>query len=100
MTEIFIPFLFITEERLKEEKRKARELRRSRWWRQKCAAGVCYYCSRQVGLSALTMDHIVPLARGGVSAKNNLVPACKECNSQKNYLLPMEWDTCSEGRKE
>ena len=37
------------------------------------------------------MDHLVPLVRGGVSAKSNVVPCCKECNNQKRYLLPWEW---------
>lgn len=36
------------------------------------------------------MDHIVPLARGGVSAKNNLVPACKSCNAGKKLKTPVE----------
>ena len=39
----------------------------------------------------LTMDHIVPIARGGRSTKGNVVPACKECNNTKKQLLPMEW---------
>ena len=38
------------------------------------------------------MDHIVPLIRGGKSTRGNIVPACKECNSRKKYLLPIEWD--------
>jgi 5-methylcytosine-specific restriction endonuclease McrA len=38
------------------------------------------------------MDHVVPLARGGVSTKANCVVACKECNNKKRYLLPMEWE--------
>jgi 5-methylcytosine-specific restriction endonuclease McrA len=38
------------------------------------------------------MDHIVPLSRGGKSAKGNVVPSCKECNNRKKQLLPMEWD--------
>jgi 5-methylcytosine-specific restriction endonuclease McrA len=38
------------------------------------------------------MDHIVPLIREGKSTRNNIVPACKECNSRKKYLLPIEWD--------
>jgi 5-methylcytosine-specific restriction endonuclease McrA len=37
------------------------------------------------------MDHIVPLIRGGKSTKGNLVPACKDCNNKKKYLLPVEW---------
>jgi 5-methylcytosine-specific restriction endonuclease McrA len=38
------------------------------------------------------MDHIVPLSRGGKSRKGNIVPACKECNNRKKYLLPIEWE--------
>jgi 5-methylcytosine-specific restriction protein A len=38
------------------------------------------------------MDHIVPLARGGRSTKDNLVACCKECNNKKKTLLPIEWD--------
>ena len=40
----------------------------------------------------LTLDHVVPLVRGGHSNKGNCVPACKECNSKKQHLLPIEWD--------
>jgi hypothetical protein len=45
------------------------------------------------------MDHVVPLVRGGRSIKNNIVPACKECNNRKKYLLPMEWEYYLNGRK-
>jgi 5-methylcytosine-specific restriction protein A len=81
----------ITEEDIKKEKEKARHLRRSAWWTKKTAEGVCYYCNREVGSSNLTMDHILPLSRGGKSKKGNIVPACKECNNKKRYLLPIEW---------
>ena len=92
--------VFVTEEDIEREKSKAREIRRSRWWHQKCAQGVCFYCGSRVGPSNLTMDHVVPLIRGGRSIKNNLVPACKECNNNKKYLLPMEWEDYLKGRKE
>jgi 5-methylcytosine-specific restriction protein A len=92
--------VFVAEEDIEREKSKAREIRRSRWWRQKCAQGVCFYCGNRVGPSNLTMDHVVPLVRGGRSTKNNLVPVCKECNSKKKYLLPMEWEEYLKGRKE
>ena len=87
------------EEDVQKEKNKARQLRRSNWWRNKCARGECYYCGRNVGAPNLTMDHVVPLVRGGRSTKTNLVPACKECNSKKKYLLPMEWDEYINGLK-
>ncbi len=38
------------------------------------------------------MDHIVPIARGGKSVKGNVIPCCKDCNTQKKELLPMEWE--------
>lgn len=77
---------------IKAERTKARELRKTRWWQQKTAAGTCYYCGRKVGFKNLTMDHIIPLARGGRSTKNNLVPCCKECNTKKKSSLPVEWE--------
>ena len=40
----------------------------------------------------LTMDHLVPLSRGGRSTKDNLVPSCKSCNNKKKTMLPVEWD--------
>lgn len=82
----------IDEALLRAERNKARELRRTRWWQQKTAKGTCWYCGRQVGFKNLTMDHVIPLARGGRSTKDNLVPCCKECNNQKKSLLPVEWD--------
>jgi len=72
------------------EREKARALRKSLWWRQQIQAGVCHYCGKHVGAEALTMDHIVPVARGGCSAKGNVVPACGACNKTKKYLTPAE----------
>jgi 5-methylcytosine-specific restriction endonuclease McrA len=83
----------VTEEDIRRERRKARELRQSQWWKRKCAKGVCHYCRRPKPPKALTMDHIVPIARGGKTTKGNVVPCCKECNNQKKQLLPMEWET-------
>ena len=82
----------VTEETIKKEKIKARELRHTQWWKRKCAKGACYYCGRSVAPKELTMDHIVPLSRGGKSTRGNVVPACKECNNKKKYLLPLEWE--------
>ena len=74
------------------QKQRARKLRQSAWWQRKISTGICYYCERRVDPGELTMDHIVPLIRGGKSTKGNLVPACKDCNNKKKYLLPIEWD--------
>ena len=82
----------LLEEEIRRERIRARELRKSRWWRKKCASGKCHYCGRFVGSNNLTMDHLVPLARGGRSIKANLVPCCKECNNEKKNRLAFEWD--------
>lgn len=82
----------IDESIIKAEKNKARKLRRTRWWQQKTASGTCYYCGQKVGYANLTMDHVIPLARGGRSTKDNLVPCCKDCNTKKQSSLPVEWE--------
>ena len=87
------PFaLDLDEKDIKRERQKARDLRSSQWWKRKLAKGVCYYCGHHASPKELTMDHIVPIARGGRSTKGNVVPACRECNNQKKHLLPMEWE--------
>jgi 5-methylcytosine-specific restriction endonuclease McrA len=82
----------IDEVEIRTERAKARELRKSRWWQQKTASGLCHYCGRKFTYKQLTMDHLVPLARGGRSTRDNLVPSCKKCNVKKKVMLPLEWE--------
>jgi 5-methylcytosine-specific restriction protein A len=96
MTDIFF-FNTADESHIRREKEKARELRRKQWWKQKIDKGECGYCGAKFNPADLTMDHIVPLARGGMSTKGNVVPACKECNNKKKYLLPLEWEEYLQG---
>ncbi len=77
---------------IRRERAKAREVRASPWWKRRIAPGLCHYCGVNVGAKALTMDHLVPVIRGGVSSKGNLVPACKPCNNAKKHKLPFEFD--------
>jgi 5-methylcytosine-specific restriction protein A len=88
MNEFYAP---VDPDLLKRERARGRELRASQWWKRRIADGVCYYCRRQVGKATLTMDHLVPLGRGGRSVRGNVVPSCKDCNSRKQSLLPVEW---------
>lgn len=80
------------EDELRREKHKARDIRASQWWKRRCAKGICHYCGRLFPPRMLTMDHVVPLSRGGKSVKGNVVPCCKECNTAKKTMLPMEWE--------
>jgi 5-methylcytosine-specific restriction endonuclease McrA len=77
---------------LTRERQKARELRGSQWWKGRLARGVCHYCGRPFPARELTMDHVVPVSRGGKTTKGNVVPCCKECNNAKKQSLPMEWE--------
>lgn len=72
------------------EKQKAKELRQSQWWKNAIAKGRCHYCGKTFPPDALTMDHVLPIVRGGKSTKGNIVPCCKQCNNDKKYLTPAE----------
>lgn len=47
----------------------------------------CAYC----GGPADTLDHVQPLARGGLTARANLVPACRICNLCKGHSDALNW---------
>lgn len=47
----------------------------------------CVYC----GDSAEHADHLTPLARGGLHCRDNIVPACADCNERKQARDPFEW---------
>lgn len=85
-------FIAADDDHIKREKAKAREMRGSQWWKRKRSSGICYYCGGTFKPATLTMDHLVPIVRGGKSVPGNVVPACKECNNKKKYLLPSEWE--------
>jgi 5-methylcytosine-specific restriction endonuclease McrA len=82
----------VTQEEIRREKDKARRLRNTQWWKRRRSTGVCHFCGRKFPPGELTMEHIVPIVRGGKSTKGNVVPACKDCNNKKKYMLPIEWE--------
>ncbi|MGW5519114.1 HNH endonuclease [Nocardia africana] len=49
----------------------------------------CFYCSARS--DQLTMDHVVPLSRGGTHSEGNIVAACGACNYSKGGKLYIEW---------
>lgn len=56
------------------------------------AAGHCHYCGEE---AKLTLDHVIPLSRGGKHSKNNVVPACQRCNFAKHTKTLEEWSGLS-----
>jgi 5-methylcytosine-specific restriction endonuclease McrA len=85
------PFLIeVTQEQIRREREKARELRASQWWKRKRGTGMCQHCGGKFAPADLTMDHLVPVVRGGKSTKGNVVPSCKPCNAKRRHKLPFE----------
>jgi len=48
----------------------------------------CQYCGRRS--SELTLDHVLPRARGGLHGWTNLVSCCLVCNNRKGSRTPQE----------
>jgi 5-methylcytosine-specific restriction endonuclease McrA len=76
--------------RIKKERDKARKLKKSQWWLDQLNRGICHYCEKKFLRAQLTMDHVVPLARGGTSTPGNIVPACADCNRNKKLHTPVD----------
>lgn len=79
-----------SDEHIRRERARARELRASQWWKQQIGRGICYHCEQRFERTELTMDHLIPVSRGGRSTKKNVVVSCKQCNSLKKNLTVAE----------
>jgi 5-methylcytosine-specific restriction enzyme A len=90
-------YFFADEEHVRIEKSKVRDAKKSRWWQQKTASGLCHYCGKKFSFKELTLDHIVPLARGGTTTPGNVVPACRPCNKAKGADTPVDMAISSSG---
>src|SRR6201991_2226440 len=47
----------------------------------------CQYCSVVLTAGELTLDHVIPRSRGGLSTWENLVACCHDCNRRKGNLM-------------
>ena len=52
----------------------------------------CKYCKRKMVYRNMVCDHIIPLAKGGDSVKENLQLICKSCNTRKGPLDEEEFE--------
>jgi len=50
----------------------------------------CQYCGHKFSSSELSLDHVIPISRGGKSTWENVVCACLRCNVKKGNRLPSE----------
>jgi hypothetical protein len=83
--------LFIANKKLQAERRKAKSYQfTAKDWRRlvRRFGSCCAYC----GVKAkMTVEHVVPIVRGGTHSIGNILPVCKSCNSSKNKKLLIEW---------
>ena len=50
----------------------------------------CQYCSTTLPSGELTLDHVIPRSRGGMSTWENIVCSCHHCNRRKGGRTPDE----------
>jgi len=67
-------------------------------WREKIAEfnSCCAYCLKHMDKD-ITMDHMIPLSKGGEHTIENVVPACRNCNSQKQKRSILSWLVSKQG---
>lgn len=51
----------------------------------------CYWCGDDISGGSHTVDHYIPLVKGGSNGPENLVGACRTCNFSKGAKLPEEF---------
>lgn len=76
--------------RISEEKRRSQKLNNSgsfcieEWeFIKEMFYHLCPSCGTHDKISPLTIDHILPLSKGGLHALHNIQPLCRSCNSSK-----------------
>ncbi len=78
-----------------EKRRRIEDLRNRESYRQfrdlvfSRDAYTCQYCG--ITNVSLQLDHVHPKSRGGADTPDNLVAACKPCNTSKGAKTPEEW---------
>lgn len=61
-------------------------------WQQKLIEtnGYCPLCHKFIGIDKLTMDHIIPLNKGGLHRIDNVQPLCISCNCSKQDKIKLK----------
>ncbi len=55
------------------------------------AVGKCAYCGKRLEGTDWHIDHVIPKAHGGSDSIDNLLPACRRCNTLKKDRTPEEF---------
>ena len=65
-------------------------------WRT--TGGRCWYCGGRPPRGQRSLDHLLPLKRGGGNVTENIVPCCVACNRHKDRLTVEEYRAVCGGR--
>lgn len=49
--------------------------------------GVCAKCGKKLTVDTMTVEHVVPLSKGGQNHIQNLLALCEKCNQEKNNMV-------------
>src|SRR3990167_422840 len=73
------------DQRRQKDNASARNRRKAlRQWLLDTYGSACYLCGCELTLKTLTVDHLQPKSKGGKNRRENLRPACFECNREKS----------------
>lgn len=50
---------------------------------------ICACCGKKLTTKTMTIDHIIPISRGGTNEMENLVALCETCNTEKGNIIYM-----------
>jgi 5-methylcytosine-specific restriction endonuclease McrA len=67
-----------------ETVKRKRLTKRQRHEIYKKTGGRCAYCGLPLRINEMCVDHIKPLCQGGADSPENMLPACRSCNSYKS----------------
>lgn len=67
----------------------SKKFNRSRVWNKK--AHECHWCGIALTFETMTLDHVIPISKGGSNQLGNLVPSCFACNNAKGDLDPIDF---------
>jgi 5-methylcytosine-specific restriction endonuclease McrA len=81
-------FMLVHLRKEKERKTKGFKDKIENFRKKMSEIGECIYCGSKENI---TIDHLIPISKGGTHEVYNLFPACRKCNSSKHAQDWIEW---------
>lgn len=72
----------------KEKDRRKGNTRRKRFALLNKGVTSCHWCGKPLDIDNSTLEHIIPLHRGGLDNANNRTLACEPCNNSRGHNMP------------